>query len=313
MRFARLSLLALLLAGGAQAKPERLPPLAPLVLNAAAPQITARIAGHPVTLTVDLGGEPLVQLNPDAAARLPLLREDRGVFRVAVGQTTTSVPYSREQVEIAGRSSDEVRVLTPKAAPEGQRPGSDGTIGLALLPHAIVELRYRTAAPSDRSTSVAAARGGRSSSIGFSWPLPNDDEIEIELEPLRPTSVASVAAASRVAAVGDGRLTGPVRRVMIGFGVARPVRRLVLARPISVAGVRVGEADVRLYDWAGRAELPPDADADDAAVVMGRRGRQRGWPILKLGNDVLSRCASITWRRDPDERDRGHFDLNCPR
>ncbi len=310
MRFAPLSLL-LLLAAPADTRPKPAP-LPPLVLNATAPQISARIAGQPVTLTVDLGGDPLLQLNPDVAARLPLLREDRGTFRVAVGQTSAAVPFSRELVEIAGRSSDDVRVLTPKTAPEGQRPGSDGTIGLALLPHDIIELRYRAATSADRSTSVAARRGDRSSSIGFAWTLPNDDEIEIELEPLRPTSVASVAAASRIAAVADGRLQGPVRRVMIGYGVARPVRRLVLARPISVAGVRVGEADVRLYDWAGRAELPPDADADDAAVVIGKRGRQRGWPILKLGHDVLSRCASITWRREPDERERGHFTLHCP-
>lgn len=308
MRFAPLSLVALLLlAAPADARPKQ----APLVLNAATPHITARIAGQPVTLTVDLGGDPVVQLNPDVAARLPLLGEDRGTFRVAVGQTMASVPFSREQMEIAGRSTDDVRVLTPKTAPEGQRPGSDGTIGLALLPHDIVELRYRAATAADRTTSVAARRGGRSSSIGFTWPLPNEDELEIELEPLRPTSVASVAAASRIAAVADGRLQGPVRRVMIGYGVARPVRRLVLARPITIAGVRVGAADVRLYDWAGRAELPPDADADDAAVVIGKRGRQRGWPILKLGHDVLSGCASITWRREADERDRGRFDFVC--
>lgn len=310
MRFARLSLL-LLLAAPAGARPTPAP-LPPLVLNAAAPQISARIAGQPVTLTVDLGGDPLIQVNPDVAARLPLLREDRGTFRVAVGQTSAAVPFSREMVEIAGRVSDEVRVLTPNTAPDGQRPGSDGIIGLALLPHAVVELRYRAATAGDRTASVAAGRGGRSSSIGFPWALPNADEIEIELEPLRATSVASVAGASRIAAVADGRLQGPVRRVMIGYGVARPVRRLVLARPITIAGVRVGDMDVRLYDWAGRAELPPDGDADDAAVVIGKRGRQRGWPILKLGHDVLSRCASITWRRDPDERERGRFEFHCP-
>jgi hypothetical protein len=65
--------------------------------------------------------------------------------------------------------------------------------------------------------------------------------------------------------------------------------------------------DVRLFDWAGKAELPPDAEGDEAALVTGKRGRQRGWPILKLGRDALGSCASISWQRAP-----ATFWLVCP-
>ena len=316
MRFAPLSLLLLATPAVAAKKPA--PPLPPLVLPAGAPVIEAQIAGQPVRLTVDFGADPFIMLGPAAVARLNLAAEtradgetvDRGRFRVAVGQVSVAVPYSEEQLSIAGRSAS-VRVLAPAAAPAEAVAGSDGVIGLALLPHEGVRMNFRPRQQSDRVVTVAAEPGARSSSTKFDWPLPKGPPIEVELHPLRPVSVASVAAASRLAEVGDGKLSGPPRRVLIGFGVARPVRSLVLARPVAVAGVTVSTVDVRLFDWAGKAELPPDAESDGAALVTGKRGRQRGWPILKLGRDVLGRCASIAWQRDAGDPERGRFELTC--
>lgn len=318
MRFARLSLL--LLAGPALAakRPAPPPPLPPLILPGAAPVIEAQIAGQPVRLTVDFGGDPFIMLAPVAVARLGLAADtrtdgetvDRGRFRVAVGQVSVAVPYTREIISIAGRNVS-ARVLAPAAAPAEAVAGSDGVIGLRLLPHAGVRLVFRPRQPSDRVVTVAAETGSRSSSTKFDWPLPKGPPIEVELHHLRPVSVASVAAASRLAEAGDGKLYGPPRRVLIGFGVARPVRSLVLARPLAIAAVTVNMVDVRLYDWAGKAQLPPDADSDEAALVTGKRGRQRGWPILKLGRDVLGRCASISWQRDVSDLERGRFELTC--
>ncbi|WP_017668622.1 hypothetical protein [Sandarakinorhabdus sp. AAP62] len=324
MRFARPELLAALLLAATPALAARKPrvppppPLPPLVLPAAAPVIDAQIAGQPVRLTVDWGGDPMVLVSPEAAARLQLASNSRaggqevsrGRFRVSVGQTHVAVPFSRELLAIAGRSLT-VPVLTPVAPPAGQAPGSDGVIGLPLLPHDEVQLVYRAATARDRLTGVNAGTSDRSSSLTFEWPLPGQPPIEVELHQLRPASVASVSAASRLAAAGDGKLTGAVRRVAIGFGVARPVRTLVLARPLPVAGIMLAKVDVRLFDWAGRADLPPDADDSEGAMVTASRGRQSGWPILKLGRDVLDGCASITWRRDVGTPGRGSFDLHC--
>ena len=319
MRFAPLSLLlALAVPALAARKPAPPPPLPPLVLSGAAPVIEAQIAGQSVRLTVDFGGDPFIMLGPAAVARLGLAADtrtdgktvDRGRFRVAVGQVSVAVPFSEEQVSIAGRSAT-VRVLAPAAAPAEAVAGSDGVIGLALLPHDGVRLVFRQRQPSDRVVTVAAEPGSRSSSTKFDWPLPKGPPIEVELHHLRPVSVASVAAASRLAEAGDGKLNGPPRRVLIGFGVARPVRSLVLARPLAIVAVTVSTVDVRLFDWAGKAELPPAAESDGAALVTGKRGRQRGWPILKLGRDVLGRCASINWQRDATEPESGRFELTC--
>lgn len=305
-------------AGPALAAKKRppLPPLPPLELPAAAPLIDAEIAGQRVRLTVDPGGDDIVQINPESPLRAVLAAAtrpdgqavDRGQYRVAVGQISLAIPFSRETMLIAGRPV-RARVLQPGAAPPGQRAGSDGVIGLPLMPHDRVTLILRPATASDRSQTMPA-RIGRSDAWGLDWRLPGGaGELDVELHPLRTTSVISAAAASALAEVGDGRLVGPVSRVLISFGAIRPVRRLELARPVPIANLVLRGGVVRLYDWAGRTELPPDAQAqaEDGLAVVGKRGRQGAWRNIKLGHDVLGACASISWQRTP-----AAFTLVCP-
>ncbi|OYQ32002.1 hypothetical protein CHU93_04000 [Sandarakinorhabdus cyanobacteriorum] len=302
-----------------RAKPAPLPPLPPLELPATAPLIEAEIAGQPVRLTVDLGGDDIVQINPESPLRAVLaaatrpdgVAADRGQYRVAVGQAALAIPFTREAVMIAGRPV-RARVLQPGAAPPGQPEGSDGVIGLPLLPHDRVTLRLRPATSADGSQNLPA-RIGRSDAWGFDWLLGKAGELDVEIHPLRATSVISAAAASALAAVGDGRLVGGVSRVTISFGAARPVRRLELARPVAIANLVVQGGLVRLYDWAGRTNLPPEAQAETELAVVGKRGRQGAWRNIKLGRDVLGACASIGWQRDAERPQLSSFTLLCPR
>ena len=313
MRFAPLSLLLAFAAPAMAARAPALPPLLPLELAAAAPLIDVALAGQRLRLTVDLGAGDVVQINPESSASAMLAATtradgksaDRGRYRVAVGQTTLAIPFSHETLLIAGRAV-KARVLTPAAAPPGQPPDSDGTIGLPLLPHSMITLRWRPESSGDGKVRVPA-RTGRSDAFGFDWRLPGAALLDVELHPLRAATVASAAAASHLAQAGGGRLHGPVRRELIAYGAIRPVRQLRLDRPVAIAGLALAVTDVRLFDWAGRSDLPPDAETDPALIVVGRRGRQGGWAVLKLGRDLLGSCASISWQRQP-----GQFELHCP-
>jgi hypothetical protein len=308
-------LIAMLLAAmpAQAAKRPKPPPLPPLELTAASPLIEVEIAGQRARLTLDIGGDDIVQINPDSPLRMVLadatradgVPADRGVYRVAVGQTSLAIPFSRELLLVAGQAV-RARVLIPVVAPPGQPAGSDGSIGLPLLPHAEVRWRWRPATAADRSVQVPA-RIGRSDAWGLAWAWPRGDQLDVELHPLRPVTVVSAAAASILATAGQGRLAGPVVRMPISFGAMRPVRQLVLARPVGIAGVQVDHAMVRLFDWAGRTSLPPDSDGEAELTVTGKRGRQDRWANIKLGSDVLSRCASLVWTRNPAQ-----FQLTCP-
>jgi len=306
-------LLLAVLAGPAQAARPELPPLPPLELDAAAPLIEVEIAGRRVALTVDPGGDDIVQINPDSPLRAALAAParddgrpaDRGLYRVAVGQTALAIAFSRETVVIAGRPV-QARVLVPTVAASGQPAGSDGSIGLPLLPHAEVRWRWRAVTAADRAT-IVPARIGRSEAWGFDWPMPGSGRLDVELHPLRALTVVSAAAASSLADAGAGQLVGPVIRVPISFGAMRPVRQLTLAQPVRIAGLPLTTAVVRLFDWAGRTSLPPDADPQAELTVTGKRGRQDRWANVKLGHDVLSACAGFDWQRAP-----ARFRLICP-
>lgn len=306
-----LLLAPLLMTAPAVAAPS-LPVLPPLALPFDRPFVTATIAGQPVTLRVDPGADPYIVLTPAAARRLALAADarpdgkppSRGELQVQVGQTQIGVPYSQEAVGYAGFSV-RLRVVTPGSGDFG---GADGVVSPTLLPHSEVRLVRRPATAGDRTTVLKAETRGLffADTIQADWKVPAG-KLELEFHPFRATTIASVAAASRLADSFGGQLQGAVHPVEIAYGVARPVRTMALARPAAIAGIMLSRFDVRLFDWSGSAELPPDADPDAPLTVTASRGRQRGWPILKLGADVLADCAEITWRRTGSE-----MALTCP-
>ena len=122
-----------------------------------------------------------------------------------------------------------------------------------------------------------------------------------------PDTIATAAAASSRAASHGGQLHGKPRDVVVAVGAVRPVRDVVFARPVDVAGIRFTRVATRVFDWSGKTSIP-DADiAADEAVVAGRAGAQREWGKLAIGNDHLAACAEIAWTAVPPA-----IDLVCP-
>jgi hypothetical protein len=298
------ALVLLLIAAPALAakKPPPPPPLPPLVLDAAAPIVTLLIDGQPLRLRVDTGVSRDVLINASAAARLGLATPGRlvGGKPVDLGTTTTQVgkvkaveTTSRELLAYHDRTIA-ARLAWPKIDTVA---GADGLINPMLLPHDVVRSVQRPQRPDDART-VMALRW--SSGRGMLGTLPTaEDDVDIVLHPAGPITIATAAAASLLAKGHDGRLTGPARTVPIMHGASRPVRDVVFARPVEVAGVKVVRAATRVFDWSGKTDIP-DADLlPGEAVVKSNAGRQGQWAKLTLGHDVLADCAEITWYRAP--------------
>jgi hypothetical protein len=309
-------MLGLMLAAAPAAAARRAPPpppLPPLELPMAAPIVEVDVLGQRLRLLVRMGEFGRIIVSPAAAARVDAARAaqpdpdvpQRGMIQAAVGQVRVKIPFTRETAVIAGRTRA-VMMLRPAVAPTGIG-NADGEIGLPLLPHPRVILRARPALATDRTSEIDGLFTTRSGAVGFYWPAIGRERLEVELHPDRAVSIASVAAASSLAQRLGGKLTGDVRRVEINHGVTRPVRSLQLAGPLRIAGTQLTALDVRLFDWAGRSELPPDSDEEQTLTVTGSRGRQRGWPILKLGADALGACASLAW-----DQPLARFTLVCP-
>lgn len=309
--------LALLLVAApalAAKKPPPPPPLPPLVLDAAAPVVTLFIDGQPLRLRVDPGVAWHPQINASAAARLGLAAPGRlvGGKPADLGETATQVGKLRV-LETTSRElmtyQDRTVIATlawPKTDPVA---GADGLISPMHLPHDVIRIVRRASTPDDVTTVLPMRWSVGYPGQGLIGTLPaGRDAIDIVIYPAGPITIATAAAASLLAQSHDGKLTGPARTVPIMHGASRPVRDVVFARPVDVAGVQVSRAATRVFDWSGKTDIP-DADlAPGEAVVKSNAGRQRQWAKLTLGNDVLAACAEIIWHREPLR-----MELICPK
>ena len=291
-------------------KPPPPPPLPPLVLDAAAPIVTLTIDGQPLRLRVDPGVSYHVEINASAAQRLGLAVPGRLVAGkpADLGHTTTLVGKVKS-VETTSREimgyADRMIPATLSWPAGDPVAGADGMINPRDLPHDVVRLVRRPATPVDVVTRLPMRWINERGLLGT---LPTGrDAVDIVIQPAAPVTLATAAAASLLAQGHGGRLVGPARTVPIAHGVSRPVRDVVFATPVDVAGVRLSKVPARVFDWSGKTDIP-DADLGPGeAVVKGSSGRQRQWAKLALGGDVLAACAEIVFHREPLA-----IDLLCP-
>jgi hypothetical protein len=306
-----LLLLALLAAPALAAKrPPPLPPLPPLVLDAAAPIVTITIDGAPLRLRVDPGGTRHVQINANAARRLDL----GNPARLVAGQpadfghsdTRIGMVSTRETTSTAiGHYADRDLPLVLAWSDRDHVEDADGLIGPGFLPHDEIHLVRRPAAAADRTTRLAMAWDDERGLLGTV--VVGDHPIDVQIAPAAAQTIATAAAAAWLVAAQGGRVDGPVRDAVIAQGVARPVRDILLDRPVTIVGITLTRVATRLFDWSGKTSLPADAVAADEMVVRAKFDAQRQWPKLAIGNDHLAGCAEITWHRLPLA-----IELTCP-
>ena len=283
-----------------------LPALPPLVLDAAVPVVTVTIDGQPLRLRVDPGTAAHIELNAGAAQRLDLANParlvggkpvSRGRSRTDVGKVLVREVTSAELLGYQGRQLPAILAWSTTDPVQG----ADGLINPRLLPHDELRLVRRRATANDVVTHLPMRWDDNRGLLGKSG------DVDVVITPVSPETLATAAAASILAAGHGGQLRGPAREALISHGVTRPVRDVVFARPVDVAGVRLARVAARVFDWSGKTSIP-DADLlPGEAVVAGRAGAQRQWAKLAIGNDQLAACAEIVWRREPLA-----VDLVCP-
>jgi hypothetical protein len=286
LRSALPSLVAILLLVAARP----LPPAGDLVLDAADPVVAVEIAGVPMRLRVDLSVQGPVELNPAAAARLPLRWE-------------ADLPLDVGRVRLFGRVAlADLRLADGRTVPvqlaDHRREccaGVDGAVPPGLLPYRSVSWR-RADAPEPTAALVLPLRfrdeTGYEGDSGVAG-------VSVRFDPFRPDSLATAAAGARLSRAWGGRWDGPPGSRMVAFGVARPVRPLAFDRPGSIAGFPIAGLPVRLADFAGHGRLPADPTTPDEIVVSRRVDPQHAWPAVTLGDDRLRRCREIRFTARP--------------
>ena len=267
-----------------------------LLLQAAAPlpaaitlpadaAIAASINGQPVRLSLATGGVDRITLNGAAVARLGL--------RPAGLMGKANVRIGRAKV-LTGRNAPARVALDGQAFSqrifwfEGAGPISDdGSIGPMALPHGRVTVTLQPgsagsvwALPLFGSLNSGAYGVMRGDGFGFG--------LSVDLRGRLRLPLASAAVGADLAAALGGRFEGDAWEEDIFLGVRRPVRRLVLDRPLVMGPFRFEAVAVRVTDrrdataqLANGQAAPPDAEDDPAEIVVSADSGKRR-PVVRF-------------------------------
>ena len=261
-------------------------PTGELVLDIGDPVIAVRIGGVPLRLRVELDQKDVVELNPAAAARLPVAFGPG--FDAEVGRVTLAGVGAAATLAIAGR-------LVPVQLSSHGRDccvGVDGAIGPALLPYARVRFARAGAPPLAPSLDVVldagedglALREGEGKMALF-----------VQFSLGRADTVATSSAGAILAATHGGTFEGGYRPTIGAFGIARPTRTIAFAREVALAGFRFARVSTRIADFGGGYALPAETAERDDIVVRRRIRAQAAWPAVLIGRDRLDLCAEILY------------------
>jgi len=261
--------------------------------------IEALINGQPVRLRVDPETSGYVVLNPEAAARIGL-RPSLMRSRTRIGPVRLDGASKVANVSIGGVAGNRrlVWIDRPVVA------GADGVIGPADMPYDRVTF---TIGPPHEGEAVFEMEMAYNRSFGLYVPLTlGEHEFHFQFSLMKPFSLATAGAGATLAELNGGSWAGDAVDQVIEFNVARPVRPMAFARPVSLRGLELRTLRVRTGDNRGNLSLPPEPDADPDELVVTGASRQRAAFVVHVGADRLSHCSSLVW----DNRTR-HMILHC--
>jgi hypothetical protein len=284
--------------------------------------LAALVEGQPVALGLRTGSIDRITLNAATVARLGLKPAGlMGKVSLKIGRTRIMDGRNRPVSYAVGGRAAKGRVIWF----EGLDGPHDGTIGPFAFPQARIEVAlggtggrshaFALAGTIDTAGYTPVARGGGAGSgdgraegswgFGLSFGVEHDYRLPL----------ASAATGAALLAELGGTVTDEVWDEEILLGVTRPVRRVVLARPLEIGPFLLREIAVRVRDrrdaMGAGAALPeppgPDDDPAEIVVTADRPGKMRPVYTLEIARPVLAACRSITF-----DKAAGQILLDCP-
>lgn len=276
-------------AASAPAKKSPPPPTGELLLDMDDPVIAVSIGDVPLRLRVGLEAKRLIQLNPEAAARLEARPPDPA-FRFEPGAEVHIGRETLKGVEAAAPVTINKREMIVTVASLGRDccAAVDGEIGLGLLPYATI--RFVRAGMADPGQSADFAIEDDDEAGPEARMRVGKADMLVQFSLNRAESVATSSAGALLAQAHGGRLTESAPTIA-AFGIERPTAMLDFPGPVPIAGFRFDRLRVRTADFAGDVAFPADPAEDGDIVVQKKVVQQRAWPVVLIGRDRLDRCS----------------------
>lgn len=247
--------------------------------------IDVAVNGVPLRFKASPSASPTLILNPASATRIGL---GKGLFgaQVNIGPTAVEGRTAVLNYVIDGVPSKKRSVAFDRAI----APGLDGVIGPGAMAHRKIVFRLRAPVSGERQITLPLVDQGFTGS-GTMISLEGED-VFVKWALQRQPTIATAGAAAAIAVVHDGRLQGEAARTTIAFDVQRPVRRLLLGKPLVVGPVLLDSLQARTADYGDASEI---GEADASEIVVRAKGKSSGRTIrvLEIGSDAMQHCSSL--------------------
>lgn len=269
--------------------------------------VEVRVNEQPATLRIDPAAPAMPLINRSVAESAHLkMKSSWGVgIGYAIGNTSV---MSRTQVVRLDLGNGRIKrrvgwTSRPFAAV------ADGSIGPEAFPETIIRFQLRdprvgaktVSFPMDRDSTALGIFGNFSATFGQI--NVGGEPMRVRFDPYHARSLVTAGAGARLARSYDGAITGQTEPTEIFFGVQRPVRTLILNRPLELGRLMISSLGIRTTDDGSINSIKevgvPEQHVDPDEIVVTAKGKKRYTrrDTLSLGNDYLARCSSITFDR----------------
>lgn len=275
------------------------PPRERLVTGDAIVAVT--IDGIPARLRIDPGAPGVPLISPELAERAGLKGGGMLAFGLGYGVGPISAMHRTQVVKLdAGQGVFKRRVGWGKRR---YAAVADGTIGPGDLPDPVIRFQFRESQPGERTMTLPMVDGGGMFGGFFGLYaeiVVGGEPLRVRFDPYHPRTLANAGAALRIAAAQDGRLTGDTVPLEIAFGIERPVRTMILARPLPLGPLSIATLGVRTADNGNANRIKDDSapekiDPDEIVVTAKGKKRDPNRDRLSIGADQLDRCSSLVF------------------
>lgn len=230
-------------------------------------------------------------VSSDVARRLGLKggwvkgRADIGPVRLLANSGSARIDY--------GRLSDAGRIFWFDG------PASfalDGEFAPGSLPFDVVMFRLQPPAPGEATISLEmeplnmSGLQGRNAVITIAG-----ERVKVGFDLNRRETIVPASTGVLLAQHYRGQLTGTPRSAVIEYGITRPVRPMILADPLPIGELGLGEVLVRVSDFGDANSIPDGEKIDEDEIVVTAKSKRKPTHRIVFGTDFLDRCSQLTY------------------
>ena len=258
--------------------------------------VDMQVNGVAGRIRVDPSAVPRMLCNPDFAVRAKVVAQGRAVILSDPADAYGS--FGAVTLRLAGRTQQVRANWLDRRYVEG----ADCVIAPEMLGVDAAHFALRSSVRGERTVAMPLNPGGEASpdwnGAAASAVRIGDRDVSVGFTLAEPNNTVTARTALRISGAYGGRYAGEAVRTQSASGRERLLRRMVLARPMTVGPIAVNDMQVRVTDWgsarrikrAGEVETP--ADPNDVTVVA-RAEHDDTFERLMIGTEALKRCSSI--------------------